>query len=126
MKNRRHTPEQILAMERNIDEMAKARSLVRVTLLDIEFHDLIVEAAHHSRIAHLWAIMRGQIQVFTASLQRHLNIIADNIREVSVAKHRECLEIIASRDAAAAAKAAHEHLEAWRAWLLASRIEENR
>jgi DNA-binding FadR family transcriptional regulator len=97
-----------------------------VTLLDIEFHDLIVEAAHHSQLAHLWAIMRGQIQVFTASLQRQLNINAENVRETSVAKHRECLEIIASRDAAAATKAAHRHLEAWRAWLLASRIEETR
>jgi DNA-binding GntR family transcriptional regulator len=122
----RHTVEQLSAMRRNIVCMEKARSIVRVTLLDIEFHDLIVEAADHSRIAHLWAIMRGQIQIFTASLQRQLYEVADNVRETSVATHRECLEIIASRDAGAAAEAARKHLQTWREWLLANRAQGNR
>jgi DNA-binding GntR family transcriptional regulator len=119
----RHTAEQLSAMRRNIVRMEKARSIVRVTLLDIEFHELIIEAADHSRIAHLWAIMRGQIQIFTASLQRQLDEVADNVRETSVATHRECLEIIASRDAAAAAEAARKHLQTWREWLLANRAK---
>jgi DNA-binding FadR family transcriptional regulator len=122
----RHTAEQLSAMRRNIIRMEKARSIVRVTLLDIEFHDLIIEAADHSRIAHLWAIMRGQIQIFTASLQRQLSEVADNVRETSVATHRECLEIIASRDPGAAAEAARKHLQTWREWLLASRAKGNR
>ena len=110
------TAGQISAMQRNILQMAKARSLVRVTMLDIEFHDLIVAAAHHAQIAHLWAIMRGQIQLFTASLQRELDAITENVREASVEYHRECLKIIASRDAAGAVRAAHKHLQAWRDW----------
>ena len=121
----RHTAEQLSAMRRSILRMEKARSIVRVTLLDIEFHELIVEAANHSRIAHLWAIMRGQIQIFTASLQRQLFGFADNVRETSVVAHRECLEIIASRDAAGAAEAARKHLQTWREWLLVNRAEES-
>ena len=122
----RHTAEQLSAMQRNIARMTRARSIVRVTLLDIEFHDLIVEAAHHARIAHLWAIMRGQIQIFTASLQRQLYGDPESVRDTTVETHRECLEIIASRDTAGAVQSAHKHLETWRDWLLANRVEENR
>lgn len=122
----RHTPEQMSAMQRSIARMERTRSIVRLTLLDIEFHELIVKAADHSRIAHLWAIMRGQIQIFTASLQRQLFGTAENVRDTSVAAHRECLEIIASRDAVGAAQAARKHLQTWREWLLVNRAEENR
>jgi DNA-binding GntR family transcriptional regulator len=122
----RHTAEQLAAMRRNIVRMQKARSVVRLTLLDIEFHELIVEAADHARIAHLWAIMRGQIQVFTASLQRQLFETLDSVRETSVVAHRECLDVIASRNAAAAAEAARKHLQTWREWLLANRFGESR
>ena len=61
--------------------MERTRSIVRLTLLDIEFHELIVKAADHSPLAHLWAIMRGQIQIFTASLQRQLFGTAENMRD---------------------------------------------
>ena len=122
----RHTAEQLAAMRRNIARMERARSIVRVTLLDIEFHELIVEAADHTRLAHLWAIMKGQIQIFTASLQRQLSEIAGDVREATVATHLDCLGIIASRDAAAAAEAARQHLETWRKWLLVNRSEESR
>ena len=99
----RHTPGQLAAMRRrNIARMERARSLVRVSLLDIEFHELIVEAANHARLAHLWAIMKGQIQIFTASLQRQLFEIADDVQETSVATHLDCLRVIASGDAARA------------------------
>jgi len=70
--------------------------------------------------------MRGQIQIFTASLQRQLDEIADNVRETSVAAHRECLEIIASRDTVAAAEVARKHLQTWREWIVVNRIEGNR
>ncbi len=120
----RRTDEQLQAMESNIEQMARARSLARVTLLDIEFHDLIVEAAAHSRWSHLWNMMRGQIQLFTASVQRDLNEVTSAVRETSVAAHRECLSVIRARREEAAMACATKHLRAAKRWLLAKRSEE--
>ena len=93
-------------------------------LLDIEFHDQIVQAAHHTRIGHIWAIMRGQIQLLTASLQRQANMVTESERESSVVAHRDCLKSIASQDADAAELVARKHLQAWREWLDVNRCEE--
>ena len=119
----RHTAEQLSAMRRNIARMRGARSIVRLTMLDIEFHDLIVEAAAHTRVAHLWAIMKGQIQIFTASLQRQLLEIADDVRDSQrcgpsrvPGNHRLGIRRVP-------ADAAQQHLETWRDWLLVNRVE---
>ncbi len=120
----RRTDEQLLAMDANIEQMARARTLARVTLLDIEFHDLIVEAAAHSRWSHLWTMMRGQIQLFTASVQRDLNEVTSAVRESSVSAHRECLSVIRARREEAAVACATKHLRAAQQWLQAKRREE--
>lgn len=120
----RRTTEQLAEMEANIEQMARARSLARVTLLDIEFHDLVVKAAAHSQWAHLWDMTRGQIQLFTASLQRELNEITSAVRETSVMAHRECLDVIQTQREDAAADCATKHLRIWRQWLLAKRQQE--
>lgn len=117
----RRTAQQLRDMDANIEHMASARTLAHVTLLDIEFHDLIVEAADHSRWGHLWRMMRGQIQLFTASVQRDLNEVTSAVRESSVIAHRECLEVIRAQREDAAATCATKHLRAARRWLLAKR-----
>ncbi len=99
---RNHTARDLEMLEANIAQMARARTLARITLLDIEFHDLIVQAAHQSRLTHLWQVMRGQIQLFTAVLQREFEQRMQSVREVTVATHRQCLRVIASRKEEAA------------------------
>lgn len=120
----RRTDDQLQAMEANIEQMARARSLARVTLLDIEFHDLVIEAAGHSRWSHLWNIMRGQIQLFTASVQRDMNEVTSAVRESSVVAHRECLGVIRSQREDAAVACATKHLRTAHQWLLAKRSQE--
>jgi hypothetical protein len=41
--------------------------------------------------------MRGQIQLFTAVLQREFQQRMQTVREVTVATHRKCLRVIRSR-----------------------------
>lgn len=94
---RHHTADDLVKLEANLDQMSRARTLARITLLDIEFHDLIVAAARQSRLQHLWQVMRGQIQLFTAELQREFEQKMQTVREVTLATHRKCLRVIRSR-----------------------------
>ena len=94
---RNHTLDDLEKLEDNIEQMARARTLARITLLDIEFHDLIVAATRQSRLQHLWQVMRGQIQLFTAVLQREFEQRMQTVREVTVATHRKCVRVIRSR-----------------------------
>ena len=119
----RRTDAQITLLERNIAQMERAKSIAKVSLLDIEFHELMLQAADNSRLTRLWEIMRGQIQLFTASLQRQVNDLTADVRETSAAAHRECLSVIISRDSERAADTARHHLDAWRKWLLTNNCE---
>ena len=80
----RRTDAQIALLERNISQMERAKSIAKVSLLDIGFHELMLQAADNSRLTRLWEIMRGQIQLFTASLQRQANDLTANVRETRV------------------------------------------
>lgn len=120
-----HTAEDLIALEANIQQMSKARSLPRMTLIDIEFHDLIVQASQQTRIQHLWRTMQGQIQLFTAALQRELNQVTSAVREAATKSHIECLQMIKARDEAAAMQAAREHLQPWEEWLRTTRQGEH-
>ncbi len=117
---RNHTDADLTRMEANINLMARARSLARVTLLDIEFHDLILEAGRQTRLQHLWRVMRGQIQLFTATLQREYNQATSTTSESTVASHFEALRIIKSRDEQAAENCARKHLKSWEDWMRTS------
>ncbi len=121
---RNHTPSDLEKMEANIQKMSRARSLAQTTLLDIEFHDLIVAASRHSRVQHLWGAMRGQVQLFTAALQREVFHVMTTVREAAVKAHKDCLRVIQTQDEAAATQAARAHLIAWREWLQTNRPTE--
>lgn len=69
--------------------------------------------------------MRGQIQLFTAALQRDLNEVTAAVRETSVVAHRECLGLIRDRREEAAVACATKHLLVSRQWVLAQRQKEH-
>ena len=110
-------------LRENLRQMERAKSLARVTLLDIEFHDLIMQAGQQSRLQHLWRVMRSQIQLFTATLQREISTVITNIREVSVEAHAKCLRGIESGNSEVARQCAMEHLDPWNEWLKTTRQE---
>jgi DNA-binding GntR family transcriptional regulator len=118
-----HTDADLKSLRDCIRQMERARSLSRVTLLDIEFHDRIMEMSRQSRLRYLWKIMRSQIQLFTAILQRELSSVITNVRDVSVEAHLKCLLEVESGVPERAGQCAIEHLEPWSKWLKTTRPE---
>lgn len=122
--SRLRTETHLATMGRNIAQLERAKSLGRVSLLDIEFHDLVVDAGDHTRLSRLWEIMRGQVQLFTATLQRHQQLVTASVRESTAAGHRELLEFIRQRDGEGAAACFRVHLNGWLTFIDAIRKEE--
>lgn len=118
-----HTLADIKTLRDCIRQMERARTLNRVTLLDIKFHDHIVEMSRQSRLLYLWKTMRSQVQLFTATLQREISSVITNVRDVSVEAHEKCVVGIESRDPDLARQCAIEHLEPWSKWLKTTRPE---
>ena len=112
-----HEAEDSERLAANIAKMERARSLAQVALLDIEYHEWVLAAARQSRLLDLWKTMRGQIQLFTATAQRELQLGRVNVQQTAVESHREGLKIIQSRCETTAMEFARAHLKGWGEWL---------
>ncbi|SDC96588.1 GntR family transcriptional regulator [Glycomyces harbinensis] len=73
--------------------------------LDLEFHDLVYEAADHARLRRTWALLRSQVSMF-------LNARTDreDFRSSAWSEHAELRDVLAKGDPAAAAAAIEKHI----------------
>ena len=63
-----------LDLEKNIQATAQARSLQDVTRLDLDFHQLILEASGQTRLVRFWKSLRSELELWLARLQRPRNM----------------------------------------------------
>src|SRR5262249_33747672 len=74
--------------------------------LDIRFHDLIYQAAHHQRLYDCWTNLRSQIYIFLLSR----NVANPDFREITVKSHADLLDALRTRDEARVTIVIEEHL----------------
>ena len=113
----RITPETLAAMD---DVLARMRVLADGdddhVALDLEFHDLVYEAADHARLRRTWSLLRSQVAMFlNARLDR------DQFRSSAWSEHAELRDVLAGGDPGAAVAAIERHI----GWTL-RRIRESR
>jgi len=106
--------ETFAALERNITATTSAKLLADVSRLDAEFHDLIVHAAGNRRLLLCWNVLRDQIGLWLAQMQRRHEKVTQRTRQQTVASHRKLLRVIRSGDAERAATEARRHVDSWR------------
>jgi DNA-binding GntR family transcriptional regulator len=75
--------------------------------VDLEFHDLVYEAAHHERLHRIWLELRPQVFLFF--LSRNYVATAE-FRELMVRTHSEVVELIRARDEERAEEVAELHM----------------
>ncbi len=118
-----HTQADLQRLRDNLRQTERAGTLQRVTVLDLEFHDRIMQISRQSRLMHLWRTMLSQIQLFSAILQREISSVITNVQDVSLEAHEHCLRGIKSGDPDLARRCAIDHLEPWNEWLKSTRPE---
>jgi DNA-binding GntR family transcriptional regulator len=103
-------PQSNLAMQVRIDDMqiALERGITEqeAAELDLEFHDLIYEAAKHRRLKETWTNMRPQIHI----LLLNRNVADVDFREMLVSGHQDLLDGITRSDPDRASATLREHL----------------
>lgn len=103
----------VAALTGNIKRMRKTSSLLEVTLLDIDFHDLIMQSARHSLLSVCWGNLRSLLQVWLARLHRREEGPKET-KQLTVQGHVRIVKILQSGDEEAAEKEMRQHLVSWR------------
>jgi DNA-binding GntR family transcriptional regulator len=110
---RRLQPADVAALTDNIKQMRRSTCLLDVTLLDVDFHDLIMQAARHSLLSVCWGNLRSLLRVWLARLHRREEGPRET-KQLSVKGHVKIVQILQSGDADAAAEEMRQHLVSWR------------
>ena len=96
---------EVRGLVEQMEQAVKAKDAHHYHLLNLKFHDRLVELAGNSKLT---AIYRKQIKEL--SLFRRLNLADDWLLPISANEHRQIVKAIASGDAQAAGKAMFDHV----------------
>jgi DNA-binding GntR family transcriptional regulator len=111
----RHWNEALAAvLAANLEQQQRATTLGEFSRLDTDLHEAIVRASAHERLIAAWLVMRPQLEMWlTHSFELQLKLHHE-LRNTTVAAHRELLGDLASKDEERAARSATSHIDAWR------------
>jgi DNA-binding GntR family transcriptional regulator len=104
-------------LEKNLADTARAVSVQEVTRLDLEFHQIILNASGNARLSKLWRSVRGELELWLGRLHRtHQSQTRDTQRE-TVGAHREIIDSFQTQSPADCERLMREHIQGWREWL---------
>ena len=104
-------------LERNLAATRKARSLMEITRLDLEFHELILEASGSARLLKLWRSLRGDLELWLGRLHRtHQQQTRETLNDTLVA-HKGVVDHFKTSTPAECERVMRHHILGWREWL---------
>ena len=118
----RMTPELFAQMDsilERIQQVDEGYSPNEAVQLDLEFHDLLYEAADHQRLKRSWEFIRSQVEFFLHAR----NVSRHDFLEVGYLQHREIRDVLASGDPEQAGTLIEGHLNLAYSMLLAEHPE---
>lgn len=105
------------ALIANIEATARAKTLSEVTQLDLDFHQLILEASGHTRLAKYWLSLRAELELWLTRMHRSHQAQTRATREITVHAHTQLLECFQKQSPAAAERLSLKHIQGWRSML---------
>lgn len=105
------------ALEANVAATRAAQSLQEVTRLDLDFHQLILEACGSQRLVKLWLSLRGELELWLGRLHRAKEGQTQRTREETAAAHLEIIACFRERPAVDCERLSRRHIQGWREWL---------
>jgi DNA-binding GntR family transcriptional regulator len=113
----RRTEDDLTAMEANIAATRQAGTLAELSLLDLDFHDLVFRAARSPWLFRFWGLLRGELALWLTRLQRELQSVTRRVGESTSNAHEEYVALMRSRKALAAERHIETHLRVWLEWM---------
>jgi DNA-binding GntR family transcriptional regulator len=105
------------ALEKNIAATRRESSLIKVTHLDLDFHEIILEACGNARLLKLWRSLRNELELWLGRLHRSKQIQTRGTRNETVGTHRDLVECFRTQSPALCERKMREHIQGWREWL---------
>jgi phosphonate utilization transcriptional regulator len=93
------------ALVDQMEQAAKAKDSQRYHLLNLHFHDRLVEMAGNSKLAAIYRKLIKELSLF-----RRFNLADGVLMPLSVGEHRQIVKTIASGDREAAGRAMYDHV----------------
>jgi len=106
----------------NIDATSRAKTLLDVTHLDLDFHQLIMEASGQTRMVKIWRSLRSEMELWLARMHSALQARTKATRQMTVDAHSKTLACIQTESPAAVERMCKQHIQGWRDWLPAAEI----
>jgi len=113
----RRTEDDLAAMQANIAAMRKARTLAEVSLLDLDFHELVFRAARSPWLLRFWGLLRGELALWLTRLHRELESVTRQVRETTSASHEEYVTLLRDHNVVAAERHIEAHMRNWLEWM---------
>jgi DNA-binding GntR family transcriptional regulator len=110
----REHPETLLA---NVAETARAKSILDVTRLDLEFHQHIMTCAGNARLLKAWLGLRWELGLWLGRLHRLHERKTRSVRTETVRAHSELIALFRTQSPAACEGLMRRHILGWHAWL---------
>ncbi|WP_395729955.1 GntR family transcriptional regulator [Prosthecobacter sp.] len=107
----------ISKLEKNLTTTRRARSVQEVTLLDLEFHQIILEASGNARLLKLWRSLRGELELWLGRLHRSHQLQTKETLKETVDAHQSIIESFRSQNPSTCERLMREHILGWREWL---------
>ena len=101
-------------VEANIAATELAASLHDVTHLDLDFHQLILEASGQKRLTRLWKSLRSELELWLARLHVKHQERTNETREATLRSHRSILNCIMTQPPAGTERMIRNHIQGWR------------
>jgi DNA-binding GntR family transcriptional regulator len=113
----RRTEDDLAALDANIAATRRAKTLAEVSLLDLDFHDLIFRATRCPWLYRFWSQLRGELTLWLARLHREEQAVTRRVRESTSDAHEEYVALLRARKAAAAERLIEAHIRFWLDWM---------
>ncbi len=110
-------------LEKNIKATARAKTMLDVTRLDLEFHEIILQASGNARLLKLWRSMRGELELWLGRLHRQHHGQKLQTREETMRSHQGIVECFQRQAPNACESLMRKHITGWREWLPTMEVE---
>lgn len=114
LASRRLSDGDFARLEVNLQETQRVERLVDLALLDVAFHDLVMQGSGHARLQACWALVRHQLEFWLALMHNRVATPVEKAREGTVRHHSALVALLRTRREERVARAFQEHIEGWR------------
>ncbi len=111
-------------LDNNIKATSKAPTLIRLTHLDLDFHEIILEASGNGRLLKLWHSLRSELELWLGRLNRSKQLHTRGTREETVGSHEELVQAFKTKSPVECERMMRQHIVGWHEWLPTTEVLE--